>query len=216
MKFIVNLSTNKLMSVYKSNKTVETRKNCYSVLLDINEEDLVKQVKKGFWTHLKDDNGNLLWQQDSDTLKPLMGYAISDKEVEINIFNHLEFWTLQEILELKYRSKLEKSKYSHVFYEEFIDEDLKRKIDGNLHIGKKICYGNGKITLELEMKDDEITFDCEYNGNKPNISLKKGKGNKIYLQIDDDKNQLTSYAIYFNSNINEEKKYIGQGILKKN
>lgn len=233
MKIAVNMYDDSLKSIYNNRKVKDFLKGCYFIKLDDNFKDS-KMIKQGCWQQLKDEKGKLLWKEDNNMLKPQMGYVVDDEEVEIEIFNNLSFWSISEILKLKYKNITTKD-HSRIYYEEFVDleevEDLPIHFSGNLNLGKKVCFGEGIIVHELRLKNNKIYFDCEYENEMPNIEIsldgktyskvtklpwihdfRKATYKAVYLKINDFKNPITAYSIGFNGDI-QQTSCIGRGIV---
>lgn len=233
MKIAVNFVDDKPFGILKK----EDRKGCYFISVDDNF-DSSKLVKKGYYQQLKDEDGNLLWDETGVGLKPIMGYVVSDEEVEATVRKNLDIWTVKEILNAKYRKQLSENKdYSAVYYEEFLDEENENfysEING-LNLGKKICFGKGEIVHSLPLKNNKMFFNCEYIGDLPKIEIslnektftkikslpfkqdfRKTKYEKIVIKINDLENKISAYSILFN---NDSKKdflstdYVGRDVL---
>lgn len=228
---IVDVYNNALKSIYRNNKIKDSRNSCYIINLD-DDFEAEKKIKQGCWQQLKDEDGNLLWEE-GDTLKPKMGYVIGDEEVDVSIFDNITFWKIDEILRLKYSKKLEKlEKFNCIYYDEFIDEE---QVGVGLNIGKKICYGNGSIIHNLNLNSNKIVFDCEYIGEMPKIEIsldgksfskvtslpyvhdfRKATYKAVYVKIKDFENHLTAYSIAYNGEVHTmEEECLGRGIIGK-
>lgn len=228
MKIAVDFFNDELISIFQGEE--EIRKNCYFVELDDDFDD-TKIIKKGYWKQLRNEKGKLLWDE-LVTFKPKMGYEIDDKDVKINFRDLLKFWTVEEILKIKYQRKLDNLKrYNSIYYEEFIDKDLNEKLierKGALSFGKKVCFGKGTIVHNFVLNDKKIFFGCEYvEFPKIEISLngktytrvkslpfeqdfRKTDYKKIYLKLEND-HFLTAYYFCFNS----DKMISEKGFLQK-
>jgi len=234
MKIAVDFYNDTLKTIYED-KAEDLKKGCYFVNLE-NEVllSLVRKIKKGSWQQLKDEHGKLLWD-DSSTLKPEMGFEVEDRDTEINIKNHLSFWTIKEILEAKYSYKRSIVNNTCVYYEEFLDEEFFMKLDGSLNRGKKVFYGNGIIEHNFKLANNKIVFDCEYEGRFPKLSIsldgktfvkveqlpfvrdfRRTTFKNVYLKMLDWDNKLTAYSFFYNekskTKLNQE--FIGRGFLR--
>jgi len=227
MRIIVDIVTDEILSVYQNDDIEETRKNCY--IVNTHQIEDFKKVKIAAWKQLKDENGNLMLD-DSKQLSQLMGYEVQDKEIKIVFSKYPSFWTIQEVLSLKYKKKLELSGYSGVYFEEFLDDYY--NVEGNLSFGKKICYGNGVIKHPFsKLKNNKISFDCEYVKDFPKIEIsldgqdwtritevpfskdfKKVQYSAIYLRLNDFENHLSAYHFFFNGDETAKADLFGRGI----
>ena len=218
----VEYGTDKLRSIV--NEKSKIKKNCYVISMD--NLDITKKIKKKKVQQLKDEDGNLLWE-DTDYVKPKMGFVETDEEVEIDILNNLNEWTIQEVLRAKYFSKIENVKScSNIFFNEFIDENKFAKIKGKFNIGKRLCVGKGTFEHSIKLTNGKIFFDCEYQDEMPKIEIsidnekwtlikelpfehgfRKKNISKIYLNIDCSTN-LIAYSLGFNADKKIKDKHV--------
>jgi len=231
MKIAVDFFDNTLKAMY-DDKTKNVRNDCYVVNLE-NEvlNSLVKKTKKGSWQQLKDEHGKLQWNTSS-LLKPEMGFVVENQDTEINIKNHLTFWTIQEVLKIKYFHKLKIVGTTHVYFDELIDDDFCTKFSGSLNLGKKVLCGDGIIEHNFKLVNNKIVFDCEYENELPKLSIsldgktfvkvdelpferdfKKTTFEKVYLKISDLENKLTAYSFYFYGDSYVQEEFAGRGFL---
>ena len=94
MKIAVDYFNDKILSVYRDDKTKDVRKNCYFITCG---ELGTKKIPKGKWVQLKDNKDNLLWETENGVLKPKMGYDVIET-TEIDIYSYPDFWNIKEIL----------------------------------------------------------------------------------------------------------------------
>jgi len=201
---------------------------CYFISLD-QDFNPKKLVQKSIWQQLKDENDNLLWE-NSELLKPVMGYVVTGENIEIGL-EHLDLWALKEVLDEKYKQRLKKTNYSHIFYNEFIDDSLDCLTISGLSFGKKICSGTGTIIHNLKFKDKNFKFECEYEQMpKLEVSL----NNKAYYPVTEipfekdarvnpesftlklTESSLLAYSVCFNSDeIYDFKDYFGINVISK-
>lgn len=102
MKLVINKKTDQIISAYKNDDAnIVERPDRYIMHFIVVPDK--KIVPKSVWQQLKDDDGNLLWEECMG-LKPLMGFVVAEEET-ITIFNHPNLWTLDEIVELNGKKK---------------------------------------------------------------------------------------------------------------
>ena len=229
MKFAFNYNNDSLSAIFTDDMT-PSKGGCY--LVNINGDfKKTKMVKKGRWRQLRDDGGSLMWN-DGSLLVPKMGFEV-DGEVKIGINQFLELWSLEDIIEYKYASLLSQvDDYNALYYNELCDESS-LNVEGNLHLGKKFCSGNGIIKIDLPLKNNKIYFDCECPDGLPNIEISlngskwtkidevpfihnfsKTKSTGIYLRIKDDRKYLSSFYLCVNIDNFTLDRSIGSGLIK--
>lgn len=234
MRIVVDEKTDKLLSIL-SGRTKNRKQNSYT----INVRDgfsPTKLVKKGHLEQLRNDDGSLQWENDdSGTLKPVKGYVVEAEEQEIGIANYPAFWTIQEVLQLKYGEVIRGlDKITSLYYDEMLDETIES--EGAINFGKRICCGKGKIVHAVEkMSSNKIFFDCEYEGEMPKIEIsfdgkkglkitsfpferdfRKATIEKVYISIDSYDSNIVSYCLGINGNFSndtDECDYVGRGIV---
>lgn len=220
MKFAVDILTNKLKAAYRDDDNSKLP-GCYIINFP-GEFDRTKTLKKANWTHLKDEKGNLLVENN----KPVKGFEVSNDNIEVNVNHHLSLFTIDDILEYKYEKKRKALGFTNVIYNEIIEhikEENKGLFEGTVSIGKK--YLKGEMLLSFvdqfkELKNGKFGFDCEFDKQLPDleISVDKNKWVKIdevpfthtfrnygdcfYLKMNDSVNALNAFSIYYNTESN--------------
>jgi len=217
MKLIVH--TNGTLKSIQEKLLQNIGSNFYVINLS-DKFEFSKTTKRGIYKQLSDSDGNLLWDVENDILQPQMGFEVTDENVEINIYEYTKMFSIEEVLEKKYKDKLKSlEKYSNIFYDELID-GWDATHEGHFNVGKKFLVGKGIFEHKFNMKDNKIFFDIEYKNQIPNLEFsidgnnwtkikklpfsrdirKTTKVKSIQFKLNDFKNPITAYCIAFNGN----------------
>jgi hypothetical protein len=210
MKVLANYSSDVIVKIHEDEEFEQCISHYVVQVDDISD----KVVPKGFWRELIDDEGNPIWEEVNDgLLKPSKGFVISD-QVKVKFKRFPQMWTVEEIIKEKYKKKLMGCKFEGLYYQEFIKMD-DILFEGSLNFGKKFCAGQGTLIHKLNPNFKEFVLETEYLDERPEMHVSpdneswskidsdsyshrfKKETNQIYLKIDDYKNPLTAYAIYY-------------------
>jgi hypothetical protein len=209
MKVFASYSSDTVIAVYPDDHETKELVNCYTLFVDSIDD---KFVPKSLWGQLKDENGSYLWDEDSGVLKPQKGYVIAG-ETKIKFKHYPWMWSIDEILKEKYKKLLEKNEKKNVYFQEFLNGDV--RYEGLINLGKKFCQGEGILLHSVEKTVKEFTFKFEYTKSLPKISISvdkdawtkvdsscfshrfKKETDQLYIKIDDTENILTAYSFYY-------------------